>query len=73
MTRFNEGDEVLCWTVVERDLQQILLRWEYKGLKENIISVFYPLDLEENCFCIFKNSVLPQLFIYNSFLNWGKK
>ena len=60
MVRFNEGDEVLCWTVVERDLQQILLRWEYKGLKEYIISVLYTLiKFIRFCKIVFAFSKIP--------------
>lgn len=31
--RFEVGDEYLVWRVVERDLNEILLAWEYKGVK----------------------------------------
>jgi len=31
--RFEVGDEYLVWRVVERDLNEILLTWEFKGVK----------------------------------------
>ena len=31
--RFKVGDEYLVWRVISRELDQILMAWEYKGLK----------------------------------------
>lgn len=47
--RFEVGDEYLVWRVVERDLNEILLTWEFKGVKvcvpEQYILAFLSLFL----------------------------
>jgi len=43
--RYKPGDQVLVWTVAEREVNEILFKWEYKGLKG---TTWLALPFQEN-------------------------
>ena len=80
--RFEVGDEYLVWRVVERDLNEILLTWEFKGVKvcvpEQYILAFLSLflwfyvpyrDSVQSCFgfSILSNQLC--IYLFNLYLS----
>ena len=68
MPRYQPGDEVLVWTVAEREVNEILFKWEYKGLKENmplmVQTIFNTMGL--TLFPIMKVKQLDKIFAHYS-------